>query len=205
MSETEKHDEQLSIGTDYINLPAHRYPTDQAPTWIIVEGDANDNRSKTPREIRYLRHARPSTTGSQIARDHHASHQQMDAENRLQHLELIRPKENIDLLNGKFQRLQNPRHARPILPQYRDDYVNTLYDQMGNYVHERAGLYHTENYDPNSLAQAIPELESPAKESIAQDQYHSDDLLHRTGTNFFQHRAFGDYHTMRVSRSMKSF
>ncbi len=34
MSENEKLNDQLRNGTDYINLPAHMFPTDQAPTWI---------------------------------------------------------------------------------------------------------------------------------------------------------------------------
>jgi hypothetical protein len=34
MSENEKLDDQLRYGTNYINLPAHRFPTDQAPTWL---------------------------------------------------------------------------------------------------------------------------------------------------------------------------
>jgi hypothetical protein len=34
MSENEKLDDQLCNGTDYVNLPAHLYPTDRASTWI---------------------------------------------------------------------------------------------------------------------------------------------------------------------------
>jgi hypothetical protein len=34
MSENEKLNDQLQNGTDYVNLPAHMFPTDQAPTWI---------------------------------------------------------------------------------------------------------------------------------------------------------------------------
>ena len=34
MSESEKLDDQMRHGTDYINLPAQLYPTNQAPTWI---------------------------------------------------------------------------------------------------------------------------------------------------------------------------
>jgi hypothetical protein len=34
MSENEKLDDQMRNGTDYVNLPAHMFPTDQAPTWI---------------------------------------------------------------------------------------------------------------------------------------------------------------------------
>jgi hypothetical protein len=143
-----------------------------------------------PREIRFLHRQRPSTTGSQLARDHYASHQQMNAENRLQQLEVIRPKENIDLLNAKFRILQNPRHARPILPQYRDDYVNTLYDQMGTYVQERAGLYHTVAYEPAALAQAIPELEQQANhptrtEADFQDERNLDELLNRAEQSLY--------------------
>jgi hypothetical protein len=33
MSENEKLDDQLRNGTDYVNLPAHMFPTEQAPTW----------------------------------------------------------------------------------------------------------------------------------------------------------------------------
>jgi len=120
----------------------------------------------------------------------------MDAENRLRHLEIIRPKENINLLNVKYRSLQHPRHARPILPQYRDDYVNTFYDQTGTYVQERSGLYHTENYEPNLLVQAIPELGNQ------QENYKTDDnlgdLSDKTEPKLFQYRAIGDYQNMRV-------
>ena len=34
MSEDEKLDEQLRTGTDYVNLPSQKFPTDRAPTWI---------------------------------------------------------------------------------------------------------------------------------------------------------------------------
>jgi hypothetical protein len=34
MSENEKLDEHMRNGTDYVNLPAHMYQTNQAPTWI---------------------------------------------------------------------------------------------------------------------------------------------------------------------------
>lgn len=148
-----------------------------------------------PNEIRYLHHFRPSTTGSQISREHYANHQQMDAENRLKHLEMIRPKENMTLLNVKFRTLQHPRHARPVLPQYRDDYVNTLYNQMGTYVQERSGLYHTDSYEPKALAQAIPELEtfSPTKDEDDQSQ-----------SSLFQDKAIGDYQNMRVSHGISS-
>lgn len=116
----------------------------------------------------------------------------MDAQNRLQHLDVIRPKENLNLLNVKFRTLQHPRHARPVLPQYRDDYVHTLYNQMGTYVQERAGLYHTENYEPRALAQAVPELENYQGDlSTSKD----DD---QTESQLFQDKAIGDYQNMRV-------
>jgi hypothetical protein len=127
----------------------------------------------------------------------------MDAENRLQHLEAIRPTENINLLNVKFRNLQYPRHARPILPQYRDEYVNTFYDQTGSYVQERSGLYHTENYEPGSLVQAIPELENQEGNSYTTTEDTNDlsDLLdqNRTKSELFQYKAIGDYQNMRVS------
>lgn len=150
----------------------------------------------TPHEIRYLHQTRPATTGSEISREHYGNHQQMDAQNRLQHLEVIRPKENINLLNVKFRTLQHPRHARPVLPQYRDDYVNTLYNQMGTYVQERAGLYHTENYEPRALAQAIPELDNYQGNSSTSND---DDP---TQSSLFQHKAIGDYLDMRVSENV---
>jgi hypothetical protein len=166
--------------------------------FLAQQETSNNTQTKSP-EIRFLHRIRPSTVGSQISRDHYASHQQMDAENRLQHLEVIRPKENINLLNAKFRTLQHPRYARPVLPQYRDDYVNTFYDQTGTYVQERSGLYHTENYEPSVLAQAIPELENQ------QGYYKADnnlgDLLDKTQPKLFQHRAIGDYQKMRVSFS----
>ena len=117
----------------------------------------------------------------------------MDASNRLQQLEVIRPQENINLLNAKFRLVQHPRHARPILPQYRDDYVHTLYDQMGGYVQERSGLYHTNSYQPSALAQAIPELDQPVDDSPAEIGVKS---------KLFQHKAIGDYEKMRVSRAV---
>jgi hypothetical protein len=131
----------------------------------------------------------------------------MDAENRLQHLEVIRPTENINLLNVKFRTLQHPRHARPILPQYRDHYVNTFYDQTGSYVQERSGLYHTDNYEPSSLVQAIPELENQeGSYTTINDESNLGDLLdkaeqdqNRAKPQLFQYKAIGDYENMRVS------
>ena len=135
----------------------------------------------------------------------------MDAQNRLQHLEVIRPTENINLLNVKFRNLQHPRHARPIVPQYRDDYVNTFYDQTGSYIQERSGLYHTENYEPSSLAQAIPELENQEGNpyTTTEDTHDLNDLLdqseqdqNRAKPKLFQYKAIGDYQNMRVSYSL---
>ena len=34
MSEDEHLDDQLRNGTDYVNLPAHMFPTERAATWI---------------------------------------------------------------------------------------------------------------------------------------------------------------------------
>lgn len=167
------------------------------------------NEPKTT-ENRYLHHLRPSTTVSQIARDLHASHQQMEAENRLKQLELIRPEDNIKLLNLKFRSLQHPRHDRPILPQYRDPYVNTLYDQVGTYVQERSGLYHTETYDPNTLTQAIPEIEKSDNnkqedDHLLKDENNLKDLLahgektqDKSKPKLFQYKTFQDYQNMRV-------
>ncbi len=163
------------------------------------QATANNPQIK-PGENRFLHHLRPSTAGSQISRDHYASHQQMDAENRLQHLEVIRPKENINLLNAKFRTLQHPRHARPILPQYRDDYVKTFYDQTGRYVQERAGLYHTENYEPSALVKAIPELDNQeGNYSTIPNENTLHDSSNKTKPKLFQYRALGDYQNMRVS------
>ncbi|CAF0904391.1 unnamed protein product [Rotaria sordida] len=204
MSENEKLDDHMRNGMNYVNLPEHLYSTDQAPTWIPQQETLNDNQVK-PCEIRFLHSLRPSTTGNQLARDHYANHQQMDAENRLQQLEVIRPTENINLFNVKLRTLQHSRHARPILPQYRDDYVNTLYDQMGTYVQERSGLYHTQNYEPNSLVQAIPELENDqGYKTTVNNEYDVNDVLNtgeqtqqRAKPILFQCRAIGDYQNMR--------
>ncbi len=174
---------------------------------LLAQQDTFNDNQNTPREIRFLQPNRASTAHGQLYNDHYASHQQMEAENRLQQLEVIRPKENINLLNVKYRHVQHPRHARPILPQYRDDYVNTFYDQMGSYVQERAGLYHTENYDPRLLPQAMPELENQQGIiSTSTNENNLDDLLNRTEQNqnrtkpkLFQYRAIGDYGNMRVS------
>ncbi|CAF3625374.1 unnamed protein product [Adineta steineri] len=206
MSETERLDDQLRNGTDYVNLPAHLFPTNKAPTWIPQQESSNDNQG-TPNEIRFLQTGQPqaSTANGQLYRDHYASHQQMNAENRLQQIEVIRPQENLTLLNVKYRHLQNPRHARPILPQYRDDYVNTFYDQVGTYVQERSGLYHTDNYNPNLLAQSIPELEN-YQEIVGPSVNDNNlgDLLNRgeqnqnrTKPKLFQYKAIGDYENMR--------
>lgn len=227
MSRNEQLDDHMRNGTDYINLPTNRYPTDRAPTWIrkfinrivfhcyhvffvfiyLAEQKTSNNHQVEPRQIRYLHQLQPTSKFSQLANDLYASHQQMDAEDRLQELEVIRPTENINLLNTKFHHLQHPRHARPILPQYRDDYVNTLYDQMGTYIQERSGLYHTTNYDPNGLAEAIPDL-AYLQENIntESNQNDADELLNtmektqnRARPILFQRRALGDYQNMRVS------
>jgi len=176
------------------------YPFDHHYFLYSAQQEASNNTQTKPQELRFLHHLRPATTGGQILRDHYASHQQMDAENRLQHLDVIRPKENINLLNVKFRSLQHPRHARPTLPQYRDDYVNTLYDQTGTYIQERSGLYQTENYEPSSLVQAIPELgNQEGNYSTLENNNNPGDLLDKNKPKLFQYRAIGDYQNMRVS------
>jgi len=161
-------------------------------------------------EIRFLHHLHPPPTVPQIARDHQLSHQQIESDNRLQQLELIRPKDNINLLNIKFRSLQNSHHARPSLPQYHDAYVNTFYDQTGTYIQERSGLYHTENYDPNALTQSIPELENcennqEDNDNLLKDESNLADLLayneqiqNKSKPKLFQYKAIGDHQTMRV-------
>jgi len=164
---------------------------------LLAQQDTFNDNQNTPSEIRFLQPNRASTANGQLYNDHYASHQQMEAENRLQQLEVIRPKENINLLNVKYRHVQHPRHARPILPQYRDDYVNTFYDQTGAYVQERSGLYQTENYEPNLLVQAIPELENQQENSKKDNN--AGDLGDKTEPKLFQYRAIGDYQNMRVS------
>jgi len=161
-------------------------------------------------EIRFLHHLRRSKDVPQIARDHQLSHQQIEAENRLQQLEVIRPKDNINLLNLKFRTLQHSRHGRPILPQYHDAYVNTFYDQTGTYIQERSGLYHTENYDPNALTQSMPEIENSENnqeenDNLLKDENNLADLLaynektqNQSKPKLFQYKAIGDHQAMRV-------
>jgi hypothetical protein len=161
-------------------------------------------------EIRFLHHLRPSKDLPQIARDHQLSHQQIEAENRLQQLEVIRPKDNINLLNLKFRTLQHSRYGRPILPQYHDAYVNTFYDQTGTYIQERSGLYHTENYDPNALTQSMPEIENSENnqeenDNLLKDENNLADLLaynektqNQSKPKLFQYKAIGDHQAMRV-------
>ncbi|CAM4914355.1 unnamed protein product [Rotaria socialis] len=209
MSETEKFDDQLRNGTDYVNLPAHMFPKERAPTWTPRSENSNTNNNEPQSEIRYLHHLRPSSGVPQIARDRQASNQQMEAENRLKQLELIRPEDNLKLLNLKFRVLQSPRHGRPILPQYRDPYVNTLYDQLGTYVQERSGLYQTVTYDPNALVQAIPDIEKSENneqenDHLLKDDNHLGDLLDygeqtqdKSKPNLFQYKTFQDYQQMR--------
>ena len=136
------------------------------------------------------------------------SHQQIEAENRLEQLEVIRPQDNINLLNLKFRTLQHPRHDRPILPQYHDAYVNTFYDQTGAYIQERSGLYHTTTYDPNVLPQSISELQTVQnnqdQENLLKDQNNLTELLadgeqkqNRSKPKLFQYKTFADHQAMR--------
>ncbi|CAF3642039.1 unnamed protein product [Rotaria sp. Silwood1] len=215
MSENEKLDNHMRNGTNYVNLPAHMFPTERAATWI-PQSESSINTNNQQPEIRYLHHLRPSASVPQIARDHQASHQQIEAENRLEKLELIRPQDNLNLLNIKFRTLQHPRHARPILPQYRDPYINTFYDQVGTYIQERSGLYHTTNYDPNALTQAIPDIEKSENnqeenDHLLKDENHLGDLLNSgeqtqnvSKPKLFQYKTFHDYQTIR-SRLLNKF
>lgn len=165
---------------------------------------------RSQNEIRFLHYLKPSTAIPQIARDRQLSHQQIEAENRLEQLELIRPQDNLNLLNLKYRTLQHSRHARPTLPQYRDAYVNTLYDQTGTYIQERSGLYHTESYDPTALAQAIPDSETVSmndedNENLLKDENHLGELLDhgeqvqkKSKPKLFQYKTFTDHQAMRV-------
>ena len=135
----------------------------------------------------------------------------------MKHLELIRPKDNLNLLNVKFRSLQHPRHNRPILSQYHDDYVNTFYDQLGTYVQEKSGLYHTDIYDPNALTQSIPDIENSENnqqdnDKLLKDESHLSDILdygeqtqNKSKPKLFQYKTFTDYHAMRVCSNHFSF
>ncbi|CAF3473375.1 unnamed protein product [Rotaria sp. Silwood1] len=76
---------------------------------------------------------------------------------------------------------------------------------MGTYVQERSGLYHTQNYEPNSLVQAIPELENKQGYiTTVNNEYDVNDILNTVEQNqqrakpiLFQRRAIGDYQNMR--------
>ncbi len=201
-------------------------PTDSSPEsfipWLIFEiykkyfpvlarPQVSNTDTQQQSEIRFLHHLRPPTTVPQIARDHQLSHQQIESDNRLQQLELIRPKDNINLLNIKYRSLQNSHHARPSLPQYYDPYINTFYDQTGTYIQERSGLYHTENYDPNALTQSIPELENSENnqeddnDNLLKDESNLSDLLayneqiqNISKPKLFQYKTFSDHQAMRV-------
>jgi hypothetical protein len=145
-------------------------------------------------EIRFLHHhLQPSITLPQIARDHQLSHQQIEAENRLEQLEAIQPKDNINLLNLKFRTLQHYRHARPTLPQYHDAYVNTFYDQTGTYIQERSGLYHTENYELNALTQSIKD-----ENNLAELLANGEQTQNKSKPKLFQYKTFEDHQAMRV-------
>lgn len=224
MSEDEKLDDHLRNGTDYVNLPAQAFPTDQAPRWsrkcvrrsneafrlliVFFAVKPAATPSASPREIRYLHHLRPSMSVPQSALDHQRSQQQIEAENRLQELEVIQAKDNINLLNIKFRTLQHARHSRPILPQYHQDYVKTFYDQVGSFVQERSGLYQTANYDPKYLSQSMTELgthDAYDHEPAFKDERDMNDLMasgeyvqQKSKPKLFQYKAFGDYQAMRV-------
>ena len=224
MSEDEKLDEHLRRGTEYVNLPAQAFPPDRAPTWkreflrnstdpvcldIGLSAKPVESSWASPREIRFLR---PATSVPQLALDQRASHQQIEAENRLQELEVIRAQDNINLLNIKFRSLQHARHPRPTLPQYRQDYVQTFYDQVGTFVQERSGLYQTANYDPKFLSQSMTELgthDTYEHEPTFQDERNLNDLLangeyvqQKSKPKLFQYKALGDYQSMRVCVSL---
>ena len=209
MSENEKLDDHMRNGTDYINLPASAFPTGQTQTWNPNEVNTKKVKASAPTEIRYLK---PKKEVPQLARDHQRTHQQIEAENRLNQLELIRPSDNLTLLNLKHQSLQSPRHARPILPQYYQDYVSTFYDQVGDYVQERSGLYQTHSYQPELLSQSMVELSQQHADNDGEyqpalkDERSLNDLLNnaeriqeKSKPNLFQYKAIGDYQTTRVN------
>ncbi|CAF0785570.1 unnamed protein product [Didymodactylos carnosus] len=217
LSEDEKQDHQLRYGKDYTNLPADSFPTDRAP--IYTPREESNDQPKAHGEIRYLHLKRPQSAQmpSQILQFRRNQDQQMEASSRYRELEAIKPADNITLLNLKLRALQHPRHARPILPQYRDDHVKTFYSHVGTYVQERNGLYHT-SYNPSLLKQQIPELneysgnENPHGEtsvdnlcSPEQNQNLSPRYLldageatqERQKPKLFQDKVFRDYRMMR--------
>jgi len=205
MSQDEHLDNQLRYGTDYVNLPADRFPTDRAPTWTRQSPPSNSS-TESPKEIRFLHHLRPSTDIPQIARDRQMSHQQIEADNRLQQLEVIRPMDNMILLNLKYQNLQKSNHNRPLLPQYYDEYIQTFYDQTGRFIHERSGLYQTNTYNPHALSQSMPEISTSTSNQEDRDNLlHDENSLSASKQGLFQYKTFADYQAMRVRFQFSRF
>jgi hypothetical protein len=87
--------------------------------------------------------------------------QRVEYERRKNEIELIRPKEDIQLLNLKYKELENVRGgAKTNLRQNLKQHVNTLYEQEGKYLGERAQLYKTKVYNPYQLKQYVESVKT---------------------------------------------
>lgn len=99
--------------------------------------------------------------------------QRMQMNNRQADIDLIRPRENIELLRMKYASLEKPRdqNAAPLLRQNTAPYVKTFYDQTSKYLGERSELYRNPSiYDPRLLRQHV-EL---TKEGAPMNRFYSD-------------------------------
>ncbi|KAF6030783.1 C7orf31 [Bugula neritina] len=150
---TEKEEDRLLNGKSYANLPTPEDGKDvQWQEWSAMHDPTERFTSLVEKQMRDAPNPLPviergtsilnnenKSYMDNLAEQAHDNVQQMEAQNRWQQLEAMKPAHSIDLLKRK---------GRICTPE---EQVSAFYGHEGKYNEERAGLYQT-SYDPEKLA-----------------------------------------------------
>jgi hypothetical protein len=97
-----------------------------------------------------------TTDKQRIEKESRERKQRVEYEHRKKEIELIRPKENVRLLNIKYMELENVRGgAKTNLRPNQKQHIDTFYEQQARYMAERAQLYKTKVYNPYQVKQYV--------------------------------------------------
>jgi hypothetical protein len=162
----------MENGKDYKNFPEQNY-VDASTNHLVptfersktIPNLKNQNKFPSTPNIKEKNFSKLSQDAQKLILENHERIQRTEYQNRKKQIDLIGPKQDIQLLNIKYTELENSYGARPNLKQNIKDHVNTLYDQESKYLGERAELYKTKVYKPYLLKQYIESVKVDPKVS----------------------------------------
>ncbi|CAH1774615.1 unnamed protein product [Owenia fusiformis] len=187
MTLTELEEHRLLHGKQYVNLPNKTNPGNKhtSQEWVRTQEESHPDhglgtlytskgRAQTE-DIPYKPASAPSPPqeGNYLApmrEAQHDAHQQVEAANRWQVLELHKPHHDLQAMKHKLSKVSGKTQPK------------VFYNHEGEFTAERAGLYET-SYNPYKLANSLDDKHSSTASRMLTGDSHKNALSHPTHLN----------------------